>query len=93
MINNIGPCTLQGIKECGYATKFNLMKALTSYCCKDRRLKDTKCMLPFETPQAISSKHISILNGAHNNLIMGIIKIWVNLGPLHLSTTISNCQT
>jgi hypothetical protein len=75
MINNIGPCTLQGIKECGYATKLNLMKDLTSYCCKDPRLKDTKFMLSLETPQAISSKHISILNSAHNNLIMGSSKI------------------
>jgi hypothetical protein len=73
MINNIGPCTLQGIKECGYATKLNLMKALTSSCCKDPRLKDKKCMLSLETPQAISSKHISRLENAHN-LIMEVQK-------------------
>jgi hypothetical protein len=73
MINNIGPCTLQGINECGYATKLNLRKALTSYCCKDPRLKDKKCMVFLETPQDISSKHISRLNNAHN-LIMEVQK-------------------
>jgi hypothetical protein len=73
MISNIGTCILQGIKECVYATKLNVMKALTSYCCKDPRLKDKKCMLSLETPQAISSKHISRLNNAHN-LIMEVPK-------------------
>ncbi len=73
MINNIGPCTWQGIKECGYAIKLNLSKALTSSCCKNPRLKDKKCMLSLETPEAISSKHISRFGNAHN-LIMEVQK-------------------